>query len=307
MQLALQDFELAEAATAEAESAVAEAIAAGEEALAVTGDESVADPQVLADLRDALDHANQVGSLGVAEPANDVAGLRTQIASMTEAATGAQEAAGAVTGAMNAVTESVRAKEEADQAAEDAIGKGDFTITDKVGYLYRFEFDAAVNVVQDTTEGKPGNVMMRISTMDSTTGTLTNTTPGKRAPVPEMDFNPLYRENPCEFRAYEGRMFCYTIIVDGTEYWYVQWLTMSFGGVNSFELDVDEAWPWGGNAGNTVEIEVAEGDVAAYTELLSSPVWALTTPSEDGYECIGTAEWDGSSPSCLLFRTPEDS
>lgn len=83
------------------------------------------------------------------------------------------------------------AEEESRRIAEEernAVSKGSFDLTDFNGYSYNISYvvngKPTVNV--DTTVGKPGELGVQII-WPSYSLTVTNTTPGKRAPVPDLD------------------------------------------------------------------------------------------------------------------------
>ncbi len=81
-------------------------------------------------------------------------------------------------------------------SAQDAVelhkpGVGSFTYTDWDGYSYRVDYDINPKITVDTTEGKPGLVALYFD-FSSCSVTLTNTTPGKKAPGMSFSLSPLY-------------------------------------------------------------------------------------------------------------------
>ena len=70
-------------------------------------------------------------------------------------------------------------------------GEGSFTYTDWDGYTYRIDYNLNPAITVDTTEGKPGQVGLYYDFTDCFV-TLTNTTPGKKAPGMALTLNPLY-------------------------------------------------------------------------------------------------------------------
>ena len=70
-------------------------------------------------------------------------------------------------------------------------GEGSFTYTDWDGYIYRIDYNLNPAITVDTTEGKPGQVGLYFDFTDCSV-TLTNTTPGKKAPGMALTLNPLY-------------------------------------------------------------------------------------------------------------------
>lgn len=70
-------------------------------------------------------------------------------------------------------------------------GEGSFTYTDWDGYTYRIDYNLNPEITVDTTEGKPGQVGLYFD-FSGCSVTLTNTTPGKKAPGMALTLNPLY-------------------------------------------------------------------------------------------------------------------
>lgn len=70
-------------------------------------------------------------------------------------------------------------------------GEGSFTYTDWDGYTYRIDYNLNPAITVDTTEGKPGQVGLYFD-FSGCSVTLTNTTPGKKAPGMVLTLNPLY-------------------------------------------------------------------------------------------------------------------
>lgn len=70
-------------------------------------------------------------------------------------------------------------------------GEGSFTYTDWDGYTYRIDYNLNPAITVDTTEGKPGQVGLYFDFTDCSV-TLTNTTPGKKAPGMALSLIPLY-------------------------------------------------------------------------------------------------------------------
>ncbi|WP_143786029.1 hypothetical protein [Olsenella sp. An290] len=70
-------------------------------------------------------------------------------------------------------------------------GEGSFTYTDWDGYTYRIDYDLNPAITVDSTEGKPGQVGLYFDFTDCSV-TLTNTTPGKKAPGMAFSLIPLY-------------------------------------------------------------------------------------------------------------------
>jgi hypothetical protein len=69
---------------------------------------------------------------------------------------------------------------------------GKFDFTDSDGYSYHLEYTAVLpSVALDTTEGKPGEVGVKRTPL-ILNAAITNTTPGKKAPLPAVRFNLLY-------------------------------------------------------------------------------------------------------------------
>ena len=69
---------------------------------------------------------------------------------------------------------------------------GNFDYTDMDGYSYHFEYSAKLpSATVDTTVGKPGEVGI-VQDPLSMSVTITNTTPGKKAPLPTIKFILLY-------------------------------------------------------------------------------------------------------------------
>lgn len=73
-------------------------------------------------------------------------------------------------------------------------GEGSFTYTDWDGYTYRIDYDLNPAITVDTTEGKPGQVGLYFD-FSNCSVTLTNTTPGKKAPGMALALIPLYDLN----------------------------------------------------------------------------------------------------------------
>lgn len=70
-------------------------------------------------------------------------------------------------------------------------GEGSFTYTDWDGYTYRIDYSLNPAITVDSTEGKPGQVGLYFD-FSGCSVTLTNTTPGKKAPGMVLTLNPLY-------------------------------------------------------------------------------------------------------------------
>lgn len=80
--------------------------------------------------------------------------------------------------------------------AEGRIGEMD--LIDKDGYTWHVSWDISQSFTKDTTKGKPGEVGVNVNLAG--TCTITNTTQGKEAPVPSLEFFPVtidtsYAEN----------------------------------------------------------------------------------------------------------------
>ena len=70
-------------------------------------------------------------------------------------------------------------------------GEGSFTYTDWDGYTYRIDYSLNPAITVDSTEGKPGQVGLYCD-FSGCSVTLTNTTPGKKAPGMALSLIPLY-------------------------------------------------------------------------------------------------------------------
>lgn len=107
---------------------------------------------------------------------------------------------------LDEATERLRAvADDYDTAAQDLVvaqgavellkpGEGSFTYTDWDGYTYRIDYDLDPAITVDTTEGKPGQVGLYFD-FSNCSVTLTNTTPGKKAPGMALALIPLYDLN----------------------------------------------------------------------------------------------------------------
>ncbi|MDR3106743.1 MAG: hypothetical protein LBU05_00880 [Bifidobacteriaceae bacterium] len=182
--MAQADFDAAGLSLAGAEESLALAISQGETRLAETSDSDAADPQVLTDLREAVENAKLVEPFNVPEPAADAAALRAQAEDIVGAASAAEKAAAAVEAAIGAVDASVQAKAE-------AATKGEFDLLNRDGYTYHVEYSINPRFETDATEGKPGQVALYLD-LSGCSVTVTNTTPGKKAPGIYFDAAPLY-------------------------------------------------------------------------------------------------------------------
>jgi hypothetical protein len=69
--------------------------------------------------------------------------------------------------------------------------RGEFDMTIKDGYTYHVEYSMNAKFEVDTTEGKPGQVALYLD-LSGCSVTVTNTTPGKKAPGIYLDAAPLY-------------------------------------------------------------------------------------------------------------------
>jgi alpha-tubulin suppressor-like RCC1 family protein len=69
---------------------------------------------------------------------------------------------------------------------------GEFDIADSDGYSYHITYQFTKPTIKiDTTVGKPGELGVKVVVPDGNI-TVTNTTPGKKAPYPRLEFLPLY-------------------------------------------------------------------------------------------------------------------
>ena len=280
-QAAVDAFTKAVDSCTQANKSLTDSIAHAQQT-ATTDPSTLDDPSLIDSLNQAITTAQSVKTCVPPTMADDTATIQEQTTQLTTYTATVTTSVSTLTTADQSVTTSVQTKKDKDAAAKaaeeaaeaakaQAVQKGDFTITDRDGYTYRFVFDATVDTSIDTTQGKPGTVLVAYDMGDQTKVTITNTTSGKSAPfVSNIRMEPIYSNNPCEIiDIYQG---CGHEQIGGTEYWTVSRLYLTWDNIALTQgpFDVNGSWTsdWRGNPPST---EVPQGVSQELSDALSSP------------------------------------
>jgi len=273
------------------------------------------DPTLIDKLKQAITTAQAVNPCEVPTMADDTAIIEQQTAQLNTNVQTVLSATVTVTAASQAAVSSVQAKKNADQAAKEAAAvaarTGKITLTDSDGYQYLVEFlDVKINLTIDSTQGKPGNVVVQITNSSVISYRVTNQTPGKVAPGDPgtsvfdapMWITAVYSDNPCALLnagPNDGSPGCEQLAFGGKTYYTFVPFDHGFGiGENFFvgesrnETALVDNFA-GSDAGSGWEVaqSVAESFMAA----VSSPTgWVIY----DDTMGSGPDGWNGSSYNC---------
>ena len=261
------------------------------------------DPALIYALNQAIATAQAVKNCVPLTMADDTATILKQTTDMTTEISSVTTASSSLTDADQSASRSYQTKanqEAAAKAAEDAkqkaeqeaasqaVQKGDFTITDKDGYTYRFAFDHAVVTTSiDTTQGKPGNVLL-LADMNQTKLTITNITSGKTAPgIRSIRFTPIYLDNPCAISDIAGG--CQQRQIGAKEYWtvsdwYIGWSHWDWS-LSEYAFDVNGSWTNDWSGVDPDSIEVPQGVSKELANALSSPAAFIVYDPTEFYQC----------------------
>ena len=204
---------------------------------ALTDPSTLDDPSLIDSLNQAIATAQSVKTCVPPTMADDTGTIQEQTTQIATDTDSVATSVSTLTKADQSVTTSVQTKKDKEAAAAEQAKKAanfaDFTITTKDGYTYHFQLSGNVTASIDPTQGKPGNVQMKLD-ISSSTITVTNTTPNKVAPsLPwfgNMWVFPIYMDNPCQNTDAATNNGCGSFDMNGKTYWLV-------GGFGDFTLD----------------------------------------------------------------------
>jgi hypothetical protein len=226
-------FAAAQAACEQANQSLASAVSRAQ-TTAQTDPATLQDPTLIDRLSTEIATAETVPECvppAMAGRADDIMG---QTADLEAATAAVASAVAALDQANHAVPASAQAKQQAEAEAEaarqQAAKQGQFTITDHDGYTYLFTIDnAEVTATIDTTQGKPGEVLVRFGS-GRTQVTVTNTTTGKAAPaLYKVEMIPLYNDDPCDAAGLaHANSPCASVSFASATYWTVRGLQMTW-------------------------------------------------------------------------------
>ena len=193
-QAAVTAFNSAASACTSANGQLATAIKTAQ-TTAKTDPSTLQDPTLIDKLNQAITTAQAIKACAPPTMASDTATIQqqtTQLGTDTQAVT---TAASTLAAASQAVPASVQAKQQAAAQAQAqaaaAAQQGSGTWTDPDGYSYAISWSGVKYAATiDTTQGKPGQLVVSYSVSGSVT--VKNTTPGKNAPVIWVVLEPIY-------------------------------------------------------------------------------------------------------------------
>jgi outer membrane murein-binding lipoprotein Lpp len=181
-------WDSAEEGWASLQTAISESEAADKEFQSLT----VKNPDALTAFESVLSDAKAVENQheDMAKQPEDISGLESGAEALGDIADAYSQKADELTASKNAVEVT-------------SPNEGEFDITMMDGYSYHVKYNMNAEFSVDTTEGKPGQVALYMDVSNCVV-TVTNTTPGKKAPPIRFYVDPLYNPDLFEGVLFEG-------------------------------------------------------------------------------------------------------
>ena len=230
---AVDDFTKAVDACAEANQWLADSLVEAQETVA-TDPSDLDDPSLIDALKQAIDTAQSVEDCVPPAMAEDTASIQQQTIDLSASSSDVKASSSRLDYAEYLVEDSVEDKKE-------KASSGSVDITDQYGYTTHLDFtDAAVITKISSTHSKPGYSSVRYAL--DVDARITNTTPDKVTPVPDIQFMPVYTFDLCESVGNPTGCYIYKIDIGGTNYFYLKSIWPRTGGPSLY-MGKSQAWP----------------------------------------------------------------
>lgn len=300
-QSVVDSFTKADTDCTQANNALSDAISHAQQT--ATTDPSTLDDLSLVDaLTQAIATAQTVKPCASPTMAAETAAIQQQTQELIANTYTVTTAVSALADADKAVTASVQTKvnKEADEAEAQArkMLQGDVNLTDNDGFTINFAWtDISVVASVDSTEGKPGDVV--VSYYMKANITVTNSTPGKKAPGPaEITITPYYDTNMCDYLPSDlasYRVVCQSVTIDGKSYYTNFWMSTTYDSNDMLDVGQKVVNPTH-TGGVGMQMEVSTANASALQNLVSNP--SLIAITSDMYPNNCVDHIDGGS--CII-------